>query len=427
MSTDLAITAVTRTIRQILDDEVADKWGNDVLSGDLTKQFVVANLPPHKVRDAHPSQNVVNVFLYRTDLNAAWRNLPLPSQTRPGEDGPSPLALNLEYLITAYGEDEREDAAHFFLGQSMRVLHDRAILPRAAFKSVLPKANVHLQIEQVTITPKPLSIEELSKLWSVLGTQFRISATYIVTVVLIDSRAAAKSGLPVLTRGPQDSGVVAMASLPPILDYARAASGFSAARLGETVAVYGQRLDTSGLSALLRHPLAGHPLIGDPVELPVTNVDASRVDVALPAATGGSGVSEAWPAGVWSLSLLITRPNLPKWTTNEVPFALAPSITVAPATNTNPGTDFEVTIESTPQVREGQPVIAIWDDQQITPKSMNTPANADAVTTVVFDAPGELGTHRVRLRVDGIDSIPIVKVNDLPAFDPDQSVEVKNP
>jgi hypothetical protein len=422
MSTDLAITAVTRTIGHILEKEVVGKWGNDVLSGDLTKQFVVANLPPHKVRDANPSQNVINVYLYRTDLNAAWRNQPLPSQTKPGEDGPSPLALNLEYLITAYGEDDREDAAHFFLGQAMRVLHDRAILPRASFKTVLPKANVHLQIEQVTITPKPLSIEELSKLWSVFGTQFRISTTYIVTVVLIDSLVAAKSGLPVLTRGPQDSGVVAMASLPPILDYARASSGFSAARLGETVAVYGQRLDTSGLSALLRHAL-----IADPVELPVTNVDASRVDVALPAATGGSGVSAAWPAGVWSLSLLITRPNLPKWTTNEVPFALAPSITVAPTTNTSPGPDFEVTIESTPQVREGQPVVAIWDDQQIAPKSMNTPANADAVTTVVFDAPGQLGTHRVRLRIDGIDSVPIVKVNDLPAFDPDQSVEVKNP
>jgi hypothetical protein len=422
MSTDLAVTAVTRTIRQILDDEVADKWGNDVLGGDLTKQFVVANLPPHKVRDAHPSQNVVNVFLYRTDFNAAWRNLPLPSQTKSGEDGPSPLALNLEYLIIAYGEDDREDAAHFFLGQAMRVLHDRAILPRAAFKSVLPKANVHLQIEQVTITPKPLSIEELSKLWSVFQTQFRISATYLVTVLLIDSRAATKSVLPVLTRGKQDSGVVTLASMPPVLDYAKAASGFSAARLGESVAVYGERLDSGGLSALLRHAL-----VEKPVELPVTNVDATRVDVALPPASGGSGVSAAWPAGVYSLSLLITRPNMPQWTTNEVPFALAPSITVSPKTNTNPGSDFEVTIEATPQIREEQPVVAIWDDRQTAPKSVNTPANADAVTTVVFDAPGDLGLHRVRLRVDGIDSIPIENVDELPAFDADQSVEVKNP
>jgi hypothetical protein len=419
MSTDLAVTAVTRTLRQLLDDECADKWGNDVLGGDLTKQFVVANLQPHKVRDAHPSQNVVNVFLYRTDLNAAWRNLPLPSQTKAGEDGPAPLALNLEYLITAYGEDDREDAAHFFLGQAMRVLHDRAIIPRAAFKNVLPKANVHLQIEQVTITPKPLSIEELSKLWSIFGTQFRICSAYLVTVLLIDSRAATKSVLPVLTRGPQDAGVFAMASMPPILDYAKAASGFSAARLGENVAVFGQRLDGSGLSALVRHAL-----LDDPIELPVTNVNAGRVNVALPAATGGSGVSAAWPAGIYSLSLLITRPNLPKWPTNEVPFALAPSIVVTPNTNANPGVDFEVTIEATPQVREEQPVMAIWDDRQIAPKSVTTPGNADAATTIVFDAPGDLGMHRVRLRVDGIDSIPIVSANGLPAFDDAQSVEV---
>ena len=422
MSTDLAITAVTRTIRQILDDECADKWGNDVLGGDLTKQFVVTNLQPHKVRDAQPAQNVVNVFLFRTDLNAAWRNLPLPSQTKSGEDGPAPLALNLEYLITAYGEDDREDAAHFFLGQAMRVLHDRAVLPRSAFKNVLPKANVHLQIEQVTITPKPLSIEELSKLWSILGTQFRISVTYLVTVLLIDSRAATKSVLPVLTRGPQDSGVIAMASMPPVLQYAKAASGFSAARLGEDVAVFGERLDVSGLSALLMHPL-----FTDPIELPVTSVDAGRVNVTLPTATGGSGVSLAWPAGIYSLALLNSRPNLPKWTTNAVPFALAPAITVSPLTNTNPGSDFEVTIEATPQVHEEQTVIAIWDDRQMTPKSVTTPNDPDAVTTVVFDAPGDLGVHRVRLRVDGVDSIPIKSVNDLPAFDADQSVEVKNP
>lgn len=421
MSSDLAVTAVTRTLRQILDDDIADKWGNDVLEGDLTKQFVVANLPPHKVRDVHPSQNVVNVFLYRTDLNAAWRNMPLPTQARPGENATPPLALNLEYLITAYGEDEREDAAHFFLGQAMRVLHDRAILPRQTFRTVLEKARVHQQIERVTVTPKSLSIEEMSKLWSILQTQFRISAAYLVTVLLIDSQAESRSAPPVLTRGPEDTGVTALASLPPVLDFAKASTGFGGVRLGETLVVQGERLDSGALMARVRHPLT------QPVDLPVTPVDASHVEVTIPAAAPASGVSLAWPAGVYSIALALSRPNLPQWLTNEVPFALAPSVTVNPKTNTAPGSPFEVTLEATPQVRVGQTVIVIWDDRQVAPKSMTTPNDADAATTIRFDAPGDLGMHRVRLRIDGIDSIPVKKVNGIPQFDPDQSVEVKNP
>jgi hypothetical protein len=420
MSTDLAITAVTRTLRQILDDEVADKWGVDVLGGDLTKQFVVVNLPPHKVRDQHPSQNVVNVFLYRTDLNPGWRNMALPSQTKPGETGPPPLALNLEYLVTAYGEDDREDAAHFFLAQAMRVLHDRGILPRQAFKTVLPQARVHLQIEQVTITPKPLSIEEMSKLWSIFQTQFRISASYLVTVLLIDSRAATKSAPPVLTRGPEDRGFPAIASPQPVLDSARAESGLAAVRLGEELIVQGERFDVAPLTARVRHPLMPAAL-----ELPVTLLDPQRVKIALPAP--GGGVATNWPAGFYTLSLVVSRPDLPPWPTNEVSFALAPSITVDPLTNTNPGTDFTVTIEATPQVREEQTVLAIFGSRQFTPASIVTPNDADAPTTITFDAPGDLGVHRVRLRVDGVDSIPIVKSNGTMTFDSAQSVEVKNP
>jgi hypothetical protein len=421
MSSELAVTAVTRTLRQILADQIDDKWGNDVLGGDLTKQLHVTNFAPHKVRDVHPSQNVVNVFLYRTDINAAWRNMPLPSQAKPGEAVSPPLPLNLEYIVTAYGEDDREDAAHFFLAQSMRVLHDTPFIPRAAFQSVLPKARLHQQIENVKVAHKDLSIEETSKLWSVLQTHYRISATYLVTVVLIDSKAGSRSALPVLRRGPDDSGVTAIAGPLPTLDYAKAASGFGAAQLGEDVTLFGERLDMAGVVARVRHPL-----MGDAIDRPVTPVDAKSANVSLPPASD-AGVPGAWPAGIYSITLSGTLPNGVAWATNAVPFALAPAITVSPAQNTNPGPDFEVTIESKPQVREGQQVTAIWGGSQIVPKSIVTPGNDDDPTVVKFDAPGALGIHRVRLRVDGVDSLPMKKVDGKFEFDPDQSVEVKNP
>ena len=410
MSTDLAIAAVTRTIRQIIAELIEPNWGN-VLEGPLTKAIEVTNLLPHKVRETHASANVINVFLYKTDYNPAWRNLPPP---------PTPLAINLEYLITCYGEDDKEEAAHYFLAQAMRILHDNAVLPRDLFKSVLPKAKVHQQIEQVTITSKPITIEELSKLWAMFQTQFRICASYLVTVLLIESQADSRNVLPVLKRGPDDSGVTALAGALPVLDFAKPATGFAAARLGEDVVLHGERLDMSGLVARVKHPL-----MTESVDLIVTNVDAGRVTFTLPEALGGSGVAAAWPAGLYTVALSGKLPNNVEWATNSVAFPLAPSITVDPTEVTAPGGDFEVTIEAIPQIREDQQIVIIYGSTPKPVKTLTPAGNDDDPTVIVFDAPDVVGLHRVRLRVDGVDSIPIVKTGDKFEFDPDQSVEVK--
>jgi uncharacterized protein DUF4255 len=421
VSTELAITAVTATLRQVLDDEVAGKWGVDVLSGDLTKDRFITNLPLHKVRELHTSENIINLFLYRTDVNPAWRNLSPPTQGKSGDGAPPPLALNLEYLISAYGEDDREEVAHFLLGQAMRILHDVALVPRQKLFDVLKRARLHDQIERITVTPRSLSIEEISKLWSVFQTQYRVSAAYLVTVVLIDSRVAKPAPLPVLTRGPQDSGVTAIAAAPPALDAAKPASGFGAVRLGEDLFILGERLDASGVTAKVRHSFMPAART-----LPVTGMNAGQLKVTLPAAAPASGVAAAWPAGIYSLWLEVTRPPQPSWATNEVPFVLAPSITVVPKSLQPPTASFEVTILATPQVHPSQAATVLFDDLQLTPKPITLPADADAGSTVKADVPGSVaGFHRVRLRVDGIDSIPMKRVGDTVVFDVDQSVEVK--
>jgi hypothetical protein len=334
-----------------------------------------------------------------------------------------PLALNLEYLITAYGEDDREEVAHFFLAQAMRVLHDTAFVPRQKFFDVLKKARIQDQVERITVSPKVMSVDEISKLWSALQSHYRLSAAYLITVVLIDSQVPARSALPVLKRGKDDSGIQALASVPPLLASATPATGFGAARLDEDLTVTGDRLDTAGLSALLRHPF-----MPAPIELPITPVSPTQVTVRLPKATAGSGVSLAWPAGIYSLSLKVTRPSLPSSTTNEVPFLLAPSITVSPSTKQPPGA-FELTIVATPQFHSSQTAVILFDDVQVTPKSIVTPpADPDAATTFKADitaAMAPVGFHRVRLRVDGIDSIPIKVTAGGFDFDDAQSVEVK--
>lgn len=422
MSTELAVTAVTATLVKLLEDEVADKWGTTVLSGDLTQNRLITTLPPHKVRELHPADNIINLFLYRADVNAAWRNMTPPAQGKPGDAAVPPLALNLEYLISAYGEDEREEVAHFFLGQAMRVLHDIAIVPRKNLFDVLKAARVHDQIDRITISPRALSIEEISKLWSVFQTQYRVSSAYLVTVVLIDSKVTARAALPVLTRGPGDQGVSAVAAAAAVLDFARPATGYSAVRLGEDLVVSGERLDTAGITATVRHRF-----MPQAQAVAVSPISARELRVTIPAAASAPGIAKTWPAGMYSLSLTVARPNQPPWTTNDVGFMLAPSITVAPKTVQPPIATFELTAQAIPQVHPSQTVSIFLDDVPFAPKQpIAAPANADAPTILKVDLPGTVqGFHRVRVRVDGIDSIPITRVGDRPQFDVNQSVEVK--
>jgi hypothetical protein len=420
VSTELAVTAVTQTLRQLLEEGIPHKWGADVLSGDLTKERYIETLPPYQVRHRRRSENVVNLFLYRTDVNAAWRNLSMPVQGKPGERDAPPLALDLEYLISAYGEDDREEVAHFFLGQAMRILHDVGMVPRQKFFDVLKKARIQNQIERITVTPRQLSIDDISKLWTVFQTQYRVSAAYLVTVVLIDSKVAMPSPLPVLKRGPDDRGVDALAAAPPVLDSAVPASGFNAAVLGDDLVIAGERLD-AGATAMVRHPL-----MPQPQPLATTIVDAKQLRVTLPAANSAPGIAASWPAGIYSLWLSVTRPGKPSWATNEVPFLLAPSIKVAPSTVQPAAASFEVTLTVLPQVHPSQTAIVIFDDVQIAPKASAAPVDADAPSTIKADVPGDaVGVHRIRLRVDGVDSLPMKKTGNVIDFDPDQSVEVK--
>jgi hypothetical protein len=221
-------------------------------------------------------------------------------------------------------------------------------------------------------------------------------------------------------RGQDDSSVNATAAAPPALDSAIPASGFSAVRLGEDLLVLGDRLDAGPSTAKVRHPF-----MPQAQSLAVTVVNAKRLRVSIPAART-LGIVATWPAGIYTLSLKVARPGQPVWTTNSVPFILAPSITVAPSMLQPPAKSFELTLTARPQVHEGQSVVVLFDDIQILAKKPDHPATVDAPSMVKADVPGNIvGLHRVRLRVDGIDSIPVKTTGDAIDFDRDQSVEVQ--
>ena len=66
MSNDRAIAAVTSTIRNLLFKAVS----NDA---DLAGTTVTTR-PPDRARQDGGTGNQINLFLYRTSIDAAWRN-----------------------------------------------------------------------------------------------------------------------------------------------------------------------------------------------------------------------------------------------------------------------------------------------------------------------------------------------------------------
>lgn len=423
MSNSLAIAATTLTLRALLEKEIPLRDAG--LPG-----LKVTTLPPDLARkNAADVGAQLNVFLYQTTVNAAWRNQAVPTQARPGETGRPPLALNLHYLLTAYGDDtDDESISHRVLGGAMGVLHDHALLGRDEIRGALAGNDLAEQFERLRVTPLTLPMDEMSKLWTALQTNYRVSAGYEVTVVLIDSLAAARAALPVLTRGKDDRGPDATATLAPELAELRYPRAQQAARLGEDVVLKGTPLDRAKTtlrftSTRLSAPLELAPLAGNA---------ADEVVFRLPAAADPAAAD--WAPGWYSIAAVVGDPGGPKLVSNELAFALAPTITIAPVISVNADDpslrDVAIAVTGVPRCIAGQRVTLAFGDRQV-----------DAITPPVpppWPAPPPrfdpnfavkgvaAGTWLVRLRVDGVDSIPVIMTGTppLPAFDPAQQVVV---
>ncbi|WP_143288178.1 Pvc16 family protein, partial [Calothrix rhizosoleniae] len=115
MSNSLAIAAVTTTLRYLLQRRFDSNGSGSV---------IVTTKPLDKARDNNNNGNggnQVNLFLYQTQSNAAWRNMDIPTQVKPGETGLPPLALNLYYMLTTYAQNDDfpEPTSHNLLGEAM--------------------------------------------------------------------------------------------------------------------------------------------------------------------------------------------------------------------------------------------------------------------------------------------------------------------
>lgn len=409
MSTPLAIAATTAALRNLL------LAGIPRLDPELSDLRVTLQ-PPDRARDG-TSTAQLNLFLYQTTYNAAFRNADVPSRARPGEVGPPPLALNLHYVLTAFGrgDTDTEALSHRVLGGALSLLHDHPLLGPDELKDAMAGGEVHLQPERVRITPQPMPVEEMSKLWTSFQTSYRLSAAIQASVLLIDSARSVRAAPPVVRRGPDDRGASAAAGLEnpfPHLDAATPPASQPAVRLGETLVLSGGSL--GGADVAVRF----HTRWWDePREVPAAAATDTSVSVVIP------DLPAEWPAGVYTAAVLVRRPGEDyRRETNQLPVVLGPRIVTLPAVpvgRTAGTAAFGVVV--TPQVLPEQRAALLLGGREVPAEPRAAPD--DTLSFVVRDAP--VGEHQVRVRVDGADT-PLVRRDVVPPeYDATQKVTIE--
>ncbi|MGH2370745.1 MAG: DUF4255 domain-containing protein, partial [Chloroflexota bacterium] len=319
MSNFLAVATVTATLSQLLQAAV----GTDVPGATVTMAR------PDSAAGGPPTA-AVNLYLFQVSPNAAWRNTDLPTRGGNGELTRRPrAALDLHYLLTFYGDETRLEPQRL-LGSAVRTLHARPLLTREVIRDTiadptftfLAGSTLGEAIELVRFTPSPLSLEELSKLWSVFfQTPYALSVAYQASVVLIESEdTPPQAALPV-----RQPNLYVVPFRQPVIEQVHPAAGPSQPIVaGSTLLLLGQRLRGDQTQVQL----------GGIVATPAPDdVGDTQITLPLPAGlrAGVQGVQVVHPM------LMGTPPVAHRGVeSNVAPFVLVPTITAAPGGTSPP-------------------------------------------------------------------------------------------
>ena len=162
---------------------------SSTLQSVLTDAFTTLLPAPTPVAEIHDLQGAIStaparltLFLFEVVEDASVRNTPPRRTVTPPNVSQenSPVTLILRYLLTPWSGDRLTD--HRILGRTLQVLHDGAILSGAQLQGGLTGSS-----EAIKLKLAPLSLEERSRVWHAVQRPYRLSVTYDVRVVRIDS------------------------------------------------------------------------------------------------------------------------------------------------------------------------------------------------------------------------------------------------
>lgn len=394
MSDYLAVGGVTAVLRSLLTTALTS-GGPSTLLGSSSSG--VTALSPDLIKTGPDEQPQVNIFMYYASLNPALRNIGMPSMSAQGAKlSNPPLALNLHYLVTAYGSNQFDP--EILLGWAMQVFHETPVVPRSIIQAALTGLLAHVnpenqliagstlpnQVEHIRITPEALTTEEIYRLWTAFQTNYRPTTSYQVSVVVIQDTQSFTSNLPV-----QKRTVTALPLQPPVID----AVSPSSIAAGQVLTITGSNfLGDSPADTLVSFDFS-------PGIAPDT-VQGNVVRITLPATL---------LAGTRTVRVLrtITYPGStvphPGFSSSPARFQLIPTIQGASPFAAKLGTPFTVTLS--PTAGSTQRATLHIGDNAISIDERPTTGPAFS-TTLIFPIPATLATglFPLYIEIDGAKS-----------------------
>ena len=406
MSNALAIATVTTTLAQVVRTAIQSVVpGSDVLT--------------ERPNGTPPGGPRVRLFLHQVSPNVALRNNDLPTRAANGTVTKRPTAaLDLHYLLAFYG-NETELEPQRMLGAAVRDIHAKPVLMRQMIEDAVSSApfltgsNLADAVEQIKFSPLPLSLEELSKLWSVFfQAPYALSVAYQGTVVLIESEENVSTALPVLRRGAEDQGVSAVLGPFPSIDRLHIGApdqidqrprppSYRSTQLGIAVTIIGNNLGGEAVAVRFDHARLG---LSQTIVVSGGNRSMTEVTVTIP---NNVAAQTEWAAGLYTVAVVLTNGGVDR-TTNQLPLSFAPKmlgITPNPVTRDGGG-NATLTITCTPHILPAQRAVLLIADREV-PAQAHA-ASTDTLQFIISDAPAVAGAL-VQVRIDGVDSLPFIR------------------
>jgi hypothetical protein len=171
MSNFKVIGDIGETLKDLLNDDA--HW-QDITKPDITLKS------PKEIKDQGENINIISIYLYNIIENIHFINKELQKIDYTTLHYP-PMAIDLFYLLTPFGSDSTQEK--YMLGKVMQIFYDNPVLNGSVLHGSLEGTD-----EEIKLISNPLSLDDLNKIWSTFQeTGYRLSISYLVTPVMIDS------------------------------------------------------------------------------------------------------------------------------------------------------------------------------------------------------------------------------------------------
>lgn len=405
MSNHLAVATVTAALGQVVHTSAQSAVGG-----------VTLRFGRPVAQGSGTTERRVHVYLYQVTPHAALRNADLPTRSSDGRMVQRPqAALELHYLLSFYGDDQLLEPERM-LAAVARDMHARPELTAQLIADAISGHTTELDgsdlgaaVERVRFTPVTLTLDDQSRLWSVMvQTPYALSMVYTASVVLLDAVELATPVLPVLRRGKNDHGVdtslgpfpsldEAWVGFPTWVDRQPRLPSLRAAPLGSRVLINGSNLGGDTVTLRFQHPL----LPAQDMVIAAIDRDAGQLRLTLP---DDAAAQSAWAAGLYSVIAIVLR-GTDSSKSRVWPLLVAPRISaIAPNPAASVSGAVTLNITCRPQVLPDQRATLLIAGREVPAQAHAAPT--DTLHFVLDPAPVGAG-QLVWLRVGGAESLPV--------------------